>query len=77
MPDEEQTISRNQSQHQAITSYVNSTLQPKNLLPQLHEKTFFKAAMEYSLGDRITTKALNDTEGSIQKQVLDSQAKMH
>jgi hypothetical protein len=33
--------------------------------------------MEYSLGERITTKALNDKEGSIQKQVLDSQAKLH
>ena len=57
--------SRNKSHNQAMTSYVNATLQPKNLLPQLHEKTFFKAAMEYSLGEKVKTKALNDTEGSI------------
>ena len=51
-------------------------LLPKNLFPQLHEKTMFKAAIEYSMGNQQTTRSLNDHNLSIEKQVLDGQAKL-
>ena len=52
-------------------------LLPKNLFPHLHEKTMFKAAIEYSMGNnQQTTRSLNDHNLSIEKQVLDGQAKL-
>ena len=45
------------SNHKAIKKVK---LLPKNLFPQLHEKTMFKAAIEYSMGNQQTTRSLND-----------------
>ena len=44
---------------------------PRHLLPEMHDKTMFKAAVEYSMGKNITTRSLVDDESSIEKQVLD------
>lgn len=38
----------------------------------MHDKTMFKAAVEYSLGKDITTRSLKDEKSSIEKQVLDA-----
>jgi hypothetical protein len=35
-------------------------VQPRHLLPKLHEKTMFKAAIEYTMGEAITTRSLID-----------------
>ena len=52
------------SNHKAIKKVK---LLPKNLFPQLHEKTMFKAAIEYSMGNQQTTRSLNDQNLSIEK----------
>lgn len=41
-------------------------LQPKNLLPNLHQKTHFKAAVEYTLGEEVTHRSLHDKKNEIE-----------
>lgn len=36
------------------------TIAPKQLLPKLHQKTHFKAAYEYCLGEKLTHRSLHD-----------------
>ena len=45
-------------------------LEPKQILPKLHDKTHFKAAQEYSMGNETVTKAMHDPSMTIQKQVI-------
>jgi hypothetical protein len=42
-------------------------INPRHLLPGMHDKTMFKAAVEYSMGKTITTRSLVDDESSIEK----------
>ena len=42
---------------------------PKHLLPKLHDKTHFKAAIEYSLGDQVTTRSLHDDQKEIERYI--------
>lgn len=41
-------------------------LKPKNLLPNLHQKTHFKAAVEYTLGEEVTHRSLHDKTNEIE-----------
>lgn len=53
------------------TSHSN-VVRPRFLLPNLHEKTHFKAAMEYSIVDTIdTNRSLADVDHYIQRVVED------
>ena len=44
---------------------------PKNLLPALHTKTHFKAAVEYSLGPDLTHRSLHDENGKVEKAIFE------
>ena len=65
--------SQNVSKQESIQTVVKKSMQvnPRHLLPEMHDKTMFKAAVEYSMGKTITTRSLVDDESSIEKQVLD------
>lgn len=44
---------------------------PKYLLPTLHEKTHFKAALEYSLGTELTHRSLHDKGGKVERAIFE------
>ena len=39
--------------------------EPRHLFPNLHEKTLYKAAVEYSMGTQITASSLRDKKNTI------------
>ena len=57
---------KNQSQ----ISTKKANFEPKNLFPTLHEKTMFKAAVEYSMGQQITARSLVDKDNIVSGAVL-------
>jgi hypothetical protein len=46
------------------------------LLPHLHDKTHFKAAFEYSLGDELTHRSLHDNGREIERHIKDGHNRM-
>ena len=48
---------------------------PKDLLPTLHLKTHFKAAVEYSLGPGLTHRSLHDKGGQIERTIFEEYQK--
>lgn len=48
---------------------------PKSLLPTLHAKTHFKAAVEYSLGPELTHRSLRDQRGKVEKTIFEEYQK--
>ena len=50
-------------------------LKPKNLLPNLHQKTHFKAAVEYTLGEEVTLRSLHDKNNEIEQMLYDNYQK--
>lgn len=51
-------------------------VKPIHLLPILHNKTHFKAAMEYSMNDTLTQRTLRDDNRNIERMLQDAHAKM-
>ena len=51
-------------------------VRPKYILPQLHEKTHFKAALEYAIGQDMTAQSLRDDNKVIKKIIQDSHLKL-
>lgn len=47
----------------------------KDLLPTLHAKTYFKAAVEYSLGPELTHRSLHDQGGKVEKTIFEEYQK--
>ena len=53
------------------------TIRPRYILPNLHDKTYFKAANEYRMIDKNTNRSLNDAKNrEIEKQLEDAHYKM-
>ena len=48
---------------------LTQVVRPKNLLPQMHNKTLFKAAMEYAMGTEISTRTLKEHSEFVEKQI--------
>jgi hypothetical protein len=47
-------------------------LKPKNLLPNLHQKTHYKAAAEYTMGEEVTHRSLHDKNNEIEQMLYDN-----
>ena len=48
---------------------VKSFIHPRQVLPSLHNKTHFKAAQEYMLGDSARTKSMRDQDGDVERSI--------
>lgn len=51
---------------------LQKRIEAKDMFPQLHQKTFYKAALEYSIGhvEKPLDSPIKDTDEFIEKQVL-------
>lgn len=69
--DKVRIIGKDEIEVQEIVIPPGKRVLPQNLLPQLHQKTHFKAAAEYALGQATTTRSMHDTEGDIERTIRD------
>jgi hypothetical protein len=54
---------------------MSKTVRAINLLPTLHQKTHFKAAVEYQMNDQLTNRSLKENNRELERILQDVQHK--